>query len=116
MRLTVSWGCKPQVKRLLNTQLVHRLAWRFKAFFSVFSVGPELISAPNLTATHRLRSIAGLTPIVILQTYIGISSGSPEAGNTPATVANYVYILAGGGGQSTSEGPLSGWLFASGCQ
>ena len=36
------------------------------------------------------------------QSNIGISSGSPQAGNTPATVANYVYILAGGGGQSTS--------------
>ena len=50
------------------------------------------------------------------QTDIEISSGSPQAGNSPATVANDVYILAGGGGQSTSEGPLSGWLFASGCQ
>jgi hypothetical protein len=49
------------------------------------------------------------------QTYIGISSGNPASGNTPATDANNVYIL-GAGGQSTSEGALSGWLSAAGCQ
>jgi hypothetical protein len=49
------------------------------------------------------------------QTYIGISSGSPTSGNTPATDANYVYVL-GADGQSTSEGALSAWLSAAGCQ
>jgi hypothetical protein len=49
------------------------------------------------------------------QTYIGISSGSPASGNTPATDANNVYIL-GADGQSTNEGALSGWLSAAGCQ
>jgi hypothetical protein len=51
----------------------------------------------------------------INQTYIGISSGSPASGNTPATDANNVYIL-GADGQSTNEGALSGWLSAAGCQ
>jgi hypothetical protein len=49
------------------------------------------------------------------QTYIGISSGSPASGNTPATDANNVYIL-GANGQTTNEGTLSGWLSAAGCQ
>ena len=49
------------------------------------------------------------------RTYIGISSGSPASGNTPATDANYVYIL-GADGQSANEGALSGWLSAAGCQ
>ena len=62
MRLTVSLDWKPRVTRLLNTLLVHFLAWRFRAFFSVFSVGLKLISTPN-RRTHRLRNIAGLTPI-----------------------------------------------------
>jgi hypothetical protein len=48
-------------------------------------------------------------------TYIGISSGSPASGNTPATDVNNVYIL-GADGQSTNEGALSGWLSAAGCQ
>ncbi len=50
-----------------------------------------------------------------IQTYIGISSGNPASGNTPATDANNVYIL-GAGGQSTNEGALSAWLSAAGCQ
>ena len=49
------------------------------------------------------------------QTYIGISSGNPASGNTPATDANNVYIL-GADGQSTNEGALAGWLSAAGCQ
>ena len=49
------------------------------------------------------------------KTYIGISSGSPASDNTPATVANNVYILSADG-QSTNEGALSGWLTAAGCQ
>jgi hypothetical protein len=49
------------------------------------------------------------------QTYIGISSGSPASGNTPATDPNNVYIL-GADGQSTNEGALSGWLSAAACQ
>ncbi len=49
------------------------------------------------------------------QTYIGISSGSPASGNTPATDANHVYIL-GADGQSTNQGALSGWLSAAACQ
>jgi hypothetical protein len=51
----------------------------------------------------------------VTQTYIGISSGSPVSGNTPATDANTVYIL-GADGQATSEGVLSAWLSAAGCQ
>jgi hypothetical protein len=50
-----------------------------------------------------------------IQTYVGISSGNPASGNTPATDANNVYIL-GAGGQSTNEGALTGWLSAAGCQ
>jgi hypothetical protein len=49
------------------------------------------------------------------RTYVAVSSGSPASGTTPATDANTVYIL-GAGGQSTSEGALSGWLIAAGCQ
>jgi len=46
------------------------------------------------------------------QTYIGISSGSSAS---PTTEANNVYIL-GADGQATSQGALSGWLSAAGCQ
>jgi len=49
------------------------------------------------------------------KTSVAISSGNPASGNTPATVANDVYIL-GANGQSTDEGSLSGWLAAIGCQ
>jgi hypothetical protein len=51
----------------------------------------------------------------VTQTYIGISSGSPASDNTPATDANTVYIR-GADGQATSEGVLSAWLSAAGCQ
>src|SRR5271170_1712416 len=44
---------------------VHLRVWRSKAFFSVFSVGLELILYPH-RIIHRLRNIAGLIHIVTI--------------------------------------------------
>jgi hypothetical protein len=71
---------------------------------SSWSLQPTGYSWPY---TYRYDSLSNI--------YFAISSGSPAVGNTPATVANSVYIL-GAGGQSTNEGALSGWLSAAGCQ
>jgi hypothetical protein len=90
----------------------------FQCFFSWAEANfesPIRITGSMLVTKQATKYSWPYTYRYINQTYIGISSGSPASGNTPATDANNVYIL-GADGQSTNEGALSGWLSAAGCQ
>jgi hypothetical protein len=87
-------------------------------FQCFFSWGGAILASPRTNLSSQATKYSW--PFTyrydpVNKTYIAISSGSPASGDTPATDANNVYIV-GADGQYTSEGALSGWLTAAGCQ